>query len=91
MDFAGLLCGVYSEFVQQRISDASMALFTAVHSTVGFSFIHSIVQLSLLLATCTYFMFEIDFLFLGDVATYICQVCHMINFAITIVEHDTRQ
>ena len=54
-----------------------MALFTAVHSTVGFSFVHSIVQLLLLLAT-----FKIDFLFLGGVATYdsiICQVCHTIK------------
>ena len=77
MVFARLLCGVYSEFVQQRIQDASMALFTAVHSTLGFSFVHSIVQLSLLLAT-----FEIDFLFLGGVATYdpiIRQVCHTIK------------
>ena len=32
---AWLPCGVYSEFVQQRIQDTSMALFTAVHSTVG--------------------------------------------------------
>ena len=50
--FARLPCGVYSKFVQQRIQDASMA----VHSTVGFSFVHSIVQLSLLLA-----MFQLIF------------------------------
>ena len=79
MVFARLLCGVCSEFVQQRIQDASMALFTAVYSTVGFSFVHSIGQLSLLLAT-----FEIDFffLFLVGVTTYdpiICQVCHTIK------------
>ena len=60
MVFAQLPCGVYSEFVQQRIQDASVALFTAVHSSVGFSFVHSIVQQSLLLAT-----FEIDFCFKG--------------------------
>ena len=50
MVFTWLPCGVYSEFVQQRIQDASMALFTAIHSTVGFSFVHSIIQLSLLLS-----------------------------------------
>ena len=83
MVFTRLLCGVYSEFVQQRISDASMTiLFTAVHSMVGISFVQSIVQLSLLLTT-----FEMIFLllllsFLGGVATYdpiICQVCHTIK------------
>ena len=56
----------------------SMPLFTAVHSTVGFLFFHSmIVQQSLLLAT-----FEIDSLFLEGVAMYdpiIRQVYHTIK------------
>ena len=48
--FAGLPCGVYSESIQQMTQDAFLALFTATHLTVGFSFIHSIVQQLLLLA-----------------------------------------
>ena len=55
---AGLLWGVYSEFIQQMIQDTSLALFTAVHSMVELTFIHSIIQQSPLLAT-----FKIDFCF----------------------------
>ena len=74
MVFAQLPCGIYSEFIQERIQDASTTLFTAVQSKVGFSFVHSTVQVSLLLV-----MFKIDFLLLGGVATYdpiIRHVCH---------------
>ena len=53
---ARLPCGVYSEFVRQMIQDASLVLFTAVCSMLGFSFVHFIVQQSPLLAA-----FEIDF------------------------------
>ena len=49
-------CGVYSEFIRQMIQDTSLVLFTAVCLTVGFSFIHFVVQQSPLLAA-----FEIDF------------------------------
>ena len=68
-----LLCGIYM-YPQQMIQDTSLA---AVHSKVGFLFVHPIVQPSSLLAT-----FEIDFLFLGSVAmneSIIRQVCHMIK------------
>ena len=49
----------------------------------GFSFVHSIVQLSLLLD-----MFEINFLFLGGVAMYDPIIRHD-KIIITIVERDT--
>ena len=55
---AWLPCSVYSEFVRQMIQDASLVFFTAVCSTVGFSFVHFVVQQSPLLAA-----FEIDFSF----------------------------
>ena len=84
MVFAQLPCGIYSEFVQQRIQDASMALFTAVYSTVGFLFVHSIVQLLLLLTT-----FEIVSRGCGYVQSNHSSGLPYDKIVITIVERDT--
>ena len=48
---------VWSLLFRQMIQDASLVLFTAVCSIVGFSFIHFVAQQSLLLHVS---MFEID-------------------------------
>ena len=63
--FIVLPCDIYPEFVQKVIQDVSLVCLRLLRLVVGFLFVHSIAQQSLLLAT-----FEIDFLLPMGVATY---------------------
>ena len=91
MVFTHLSCGVYSGFVQQRIQDASVELFTAFYSTVGFSFIHSIVQQSLLLAIHSKLFFVVVVVSrgCGYVQSNHSSGLPYDKIVVTIVEHDT--
>ena len=78
MVFVALPCDILDSFSKlSKTSPPPRLCSQLFHAAVGFLFVHFIVGLSPLLA-----IFEIDFLFPGDVATYeliILKVCHAIN------------